>query len=117
MTWAASDLTTHIWALGILQDMDLAGFHIPKGSVIVTGQYSYHNNPEYWPDAATFSPERFLGKSVADMPEWAAFGDGGRSCIGVKFAMEEAKVGRPAPRVAHPHTEAELAAHVILSRI
>ena len=89
-----SDPSAHIRVLGILQDMELAGFNIPKGAIIVTGQYSYHNNSEYWPDATKYSPERFLDKSVTDMPEWAPFGDGGRSCIGVKFAMEEAKVGR-----------------------
>ena len=97
MMWAVSDLSNLTWALGILQDMELAGFLIPKGAMIITGQYSYQNNPEYWPDAAKFMPERFLDKSVADMPQWAPFGDGGRSCIGVKFAMEEAKVSSSTP--------------------
>ncbi len=35
---------------------------------------------------------RFLGVSAAEMPQWAPFGDGGRNCVGMKLAMEEAKV-------------------------
>ena len=35
---------------------------------------------------------RFLGKSAVEMPQWAPFGDGGRNCVGMKLAVEEAKV-------------------------
>ena len=80
-------------ATDVYQDMELGGFHIPKGAIMITGQYSFQNNPKYWPDADKFMPERFLDQSVGDMTQWAPFGDGGRSCIGSKFAMEEAKVG------------------------
>ena len=35
---------------------------------------------------------RFLGVSSTEMPQWAPFGDGGRNCVGMKLAVEEAKV-------------------------
>jgi len=35
---------------------------------------------------------RFLGVSAVEMPQWAPFGDGGRNCVGMKLAVEEAKV-------------------------
>lgn len=35
---------------------------------------------------------RFLGVRTAEMPQWAPFGDDGRSCVGMKLAVEEAKV-------------------------
>ena len=36
-------------------------------------------------------PRRFLGVSAVEMPQWAPFGDGGRNCVGMKLAVEEAK--------------------------
>ena len=39
-------------------------------------------------------PRRFLGVSAVEMPQWAPFGDGGRNCVGMKLAVEEAKVRR-----------------------
>ncbi len=37
-------------------------------------------------------PRRFVGVSAVEMPQWAPFGDGGRNCVGMKLAVEEAKV-------------------------
>ena len=41
-----------------VQDMDLGEYHLPKGTAVVTAQYSFHHNPEYWPDVDKFQPER-----------------------------------------------------------
>ena len=40
------------------QDMDLGGYHVPKGTAVLTAQYSFHHNPDYWPDPDKFQPER-----------------------------------------------------------
>ena len=45
---------------------------------------------------------RFLGVSAVEMPQWAPFGDGGRNCVGMKLAVEEAKARgiMPYPRLS-----------------
>ena len=39
---------------------DLAGFHIPKDTVILTNYYSVHLDETQWKDPLRFNPERFL---------------------------------------------------------
>lgn len=41
-------------------DINLEGYHIPKGSVIYPNVYNAHHDPEYWKDPQNFRPERFL---------------------------------------------------------
>lgn len=41
-----------------MQDMDLGGYHVPKGTAVLTAQYSFHHNPDYWQDPEKFQPER-----------------------------------------------------------
>ena len=62
------------------QDMNLAGFHIPKDTIIITAQYSFQHNPKYWSDPEKFEPERFLRLSLSETPQWAPFGDGVCNC-------------------------------------
>jgi len=63
-----------------------------------TAQFSFQNSSKYWgADADKFIPERFLTKTGGldtSMPAWAPFGDGGRSCVGIRFAKAEAKARR-----------------------
>ena len=40
------------------QDMDIGGYNVPKGTAVLTAQYSFHHNPEYWPEPDKFQPER-----------------------------------------------------------
>ena len=40
------------------QDMDIGGYHVPKGTAVLTAQYSFHHNPEYWQEPEKFQPER-----------------------------------------------------------
>ncbi|XP_014285594.1 probable cytochrome P450 6a23 [Halyomorpha halys] len=60
-------------------------FTIPKGMDISLPAYSFHTDPEYYPEPEKFLPERFsdAGKAQAlFMP----FGKGPRTCIGIRFA-------------------------------
>jgi cytochrome P450 len=69
------------------------GLTIRKGWFINTAQYSFQNNPKYWgKDHDQFIPERFLTERGTSMAAWAPFGDGGRSCVGIRFAKAEAKI-------------------------
>ena len=38
--------------------MDIGGYQVPKGTAVLTAQYSFHHNPEYWPEPEKFQPER-----------------------------------------------------------
>ena len=38
--------------------MNLGGYHVPEGTTVLTAQYSFHHNPDYWPDPDKFQLER-----------------------------------------------------------
>jgi thromboxane-A synthase/cytochrome P450 family 3 subfamily A len=74
------------------EDQDVCGYTIRKGWHISTCMYSYHRNPQYWKDPEEFQPDRFLTvKDAGELP-FAPFGDGGRSCVGMRLAQAEAKI-------------------------
>mmetsp|Transcript_1357 Transcript_1357/g.4048 ORF Transcript_1357/g.4048 Transcript_1357/m.4048 type:complete len:577 (-) Transcript_1357:297-2027(-) len=74
------------------EDTTLCGFHIAKGTYFNTAQYTYQHSAQYWDDPDTFCPERLLTGPGTSSPAWAAFGDGGRQCVGLKLAYAEAKI-------------------------
>jgi len=69
----------------------LAGYTIPKDSVVIMHLHSAHKDPSHWGDPDVFRPERFLdedGKFRKDdflMP----FGVGKRACLGESLARME----------------------------
>lgn len=77
-----------------LEDDELAGISIPKGSVVAVCPYALHRSETYWETPEAFDPDRFLPERVAARPRQAymPFGDGPRVCIGRAFAMMEAKI-------------------------
>ena len=38
--------------------MDIGGYHVPKGTAVLTAQYSFHHNPDYWQEPEKYQPER-----------------------------------------------------------
>ncbi|KAK9916733.1 hypothetical protein WJX75_006344 [Coccomyxa subellipsoidea] len=78
------------------RDMDLGGHKVPKGTMLGVAVYSMHNSPAYWQEPEKYLPERF----IEGTPEYQAkplhgylpFGDGLRQCIGLRFAIMEAKI-------------------------
>ena len=61
--------------------------------------YSMQHDAQLWPEPEAFQPERWVpgpnGRSPADAAPpgaWLPFGDGTRSCIGMRFARREALV-------------------------
>jgi len=75
------------------QEMLINGFRIPCGTYLYATLYSIQRNPQYWDDPLDYRPERLLGPNGTSGPSWAPFGDGGRSCVGMKLAYAEAVVG------------------------
>ncbi len=82
------------WALGriTLEGFELAGYQIPKGSLIVMSPWVMQRHERYFPDAETFDPARWNTGSTENLPRFAyfPFGGGPRQCIGKDFAIMEA---------------------------
>lgn len=74
-----------------IKDIEMQGYELKKGSLILASVYGLHKNPDYWEEPEQFKPERFLSKNgekvlkAAYMP----FGMGQRICIGNQFALLE----------------------------
>ncbi|XP_068154423.1 cytochrome P450 306a1 [Drosophila tropicalis] len=73
---------------GTEKDINIAGYRIQKGSMIVSLQWAIHMNPEHWPQPEEFRPNRFLN----DEDEYVApaqfipFQNGKRMCPGDELA-------------------------------
>ena len=81
------------WALGrmAVADHEAAGYHIPRGSLVLASQFVMHRDARYFPDPERFDPERFTPEAKAARPQFAyfPFGGGVRRCIGEGFAWME----------------------------
>jgi cytochrome P450 len=77
-----------------LVDVELGGYAIPAKTPVAVVPWTLHRHPGYWPNPEGFDPDRFLPEAVAARPRYAylPFGGGPRQCIGVNFALYEAKL-------------------------
>jgi cytochrome P450 len=100
-----------IVARDLLEDDELAGYQIPKGTLAVVALYNTHRHPEFWERPLEFYPEHFAPEAVEKRPRYAyaPFGAGPRICIGLHFAQMEAVLiladiaQRFRLRLARPH--------------
>jgi len=72
-------------------DDEYEGYHIPKGAIIIPNSWALSNDPEMYPRADEFRPERFMptGDPTAVVPmdpRNYVFGFGRRICPGMHFA-------------------------------
>jgi len=78
-----------------MEDVEIGGAAIPKGSVIAISRYSLHRHPDFWEDPEAFVPGRFDPEDPANFTDSKAAGSylpfsrGPRACIGRHFAMLE----------------------------
>src|SRR5438445_5449453 len=75
-----------------LDDVEIGGYHIPKGSGVSLAQWVVHRDPRWYDNPEEFRPERWENDLVKRLPRFAyfPFGGGPRMCIGNNFALMEA---------------------------
>ncbi|KAI0365185.1 CyP450 monooxygenase [Pilatotrama ljubarskyi] len=77
-------------ARAALEDDEYNGYHIPRGTTVITNLWAYSRDPAIYPDPETFNPDRFLkdGKLNSDArdPYSFIFGFGRRICPGRHLA-------------------------------
>ncbi len=77
-----------------LHDDVIGGRRIPKGKIVIVSPYVTHRHPDFWPNPEAFEPERFRdGVPTGDNRfSYFPFGGGPRQCLGLTFALTEAKI-------------------------
>jgi enediyne biosynthesis protein E7 len=82
------------WLLGrrALADDRVGGVAIPAGSAVTISPFLLHRHPQFWADAESFRPQRFLtgGERPTHRYAYIPFGAGHRYCIGSSYAHDEA---------------------------
>ena len=75
------------------EECTIGGYHVPKGTRLITNLWKIQTDPLIWPDPMEFKPERFLtthkdvdvkGKHFELIP----FGGGRRSCPGIAYGLQ-----------------------------
>jgi cytochrome P450 len=74
-----------------LRDMEIGGYRVEAGSIVLTSPWVTHRDPRWWPDPLRFDPGRWTPEREAEQPRFAyfPFGGGPRKCIGEGFAWME----------------------------
>ncbi|XP_027084998.1 cytochrome P450 72A397-like [Coffea arabica] len=79
-----------------VQRTKVGAISIPAGVEVYLPIMLLHHDPEYWgEDAEEFNPERFaegVSKASGDQLAFYPFGWGPRICLGLDFAMIDAKL-------------------------
>ncbi|CAG2109097.1 unnamed protein product [Medioppia subpectinata] len=72
---------------------DNTGLTIPKGMGVNYDVHSLHHESEYYPNPEDWNPERFLPENRDHLVPYTymPFGLGPRNCVGMRFALMEAK--------------------------
>jgi len=71
--------------------VELAGYQLPAGVMVVPGIGLVHSDSELYPDADRYDPDRMVGATLSPTT-WFPFGGGNRRCLGATFAMVELRV-------------------------
>jgi cytochrome P450 len=82
----------HIFSRQALEDDEVCGHKVPKGSFVTVASWVLHRHKLYWPDPQEFRPERFLPENAEKIERFAyiPFGTGPRVCLGKHLGLLEA---------------------------
>jgi cytochrome P450 family 135 len=75
----------------VTQPVELGGYMIAAGTILMVSIYLVHSDPDTYPEPDEFRPERFLN-GIPENGAWIPFGGGVRRCLGARFAELEMKV-------------------------
>ena len=69
------------------------GIVIEKGTLIHFPFHAIHHNPDFYPSPHRFDPNRFMPENRDQIIPYTylPFGAGPRNCVGMRFALMEAK--------------------------
>ncbi|MBZ3886630.1 Cytochrome P450 2J5 [Sciurus carolinensis] len=74
----------------VVADTTLAGYYLPKGTMILTNLTALHKDPTEWATPDTFNPEHFLENGQFKKREaFLPFSMGKRACLGEQLAKSE----------------------------
>ncbi|KAG6390234.1 hypothetical protein SASPL_147966 [Salvia splendens] len=74
-----------------IQDCNVAGYHISKGTTVLMNAWSTGRDPSTWDEAREFMPERFVGKHTemtGSNFSLLRFGSGRRMCPGYNLGLK-----------------------------
>ncbi|XP_049521327.1 cytochrome P450 3A14-like isoform X8 [Dermacentor silvarum] len=90
------DETLRLYPPGLLfvtrqakEDFEYNGIKFKAGTAFMVSQYHIQRDPQYWPNAEEFNPERFAPENEALLRKEAhvPFGIGPRNCVGMRLAL------------------------------
>jgi len=92
--------TLRLYPPGVVLDrqtnspVEIDGKFFPKDSVFLVPVWVIHHDETYWPNPEKFDPTRFDTEHKNSITPFShiPFGAGPRICIGMKFALTEAKI-------------------------
>ena len=83
----------HNVARRLTEPVELGGWRLPAGTVVMPAIGLLHEDDRLHADAAAFRPERWLEDGAGSAPyTWIPFGGGTRRCLGATFAQTEMDV-------------------------
>lgn len=77
-----------------VEDDEVGGFLIPKGSMVLLSAFIAHRHPDFWDNPEGFDPDRFTPERSEGRPRhaWIPFSGGPRKCIGDYFGQLEMQI-------------------------
>ncbi|XP_064599117.1 cytochrome P450 3A8-like [Liolophura sinensis] len=77
-----------------VKDWSYRHLRVPAGMAVQVHVWAVHHDAKYWPQPDLFDPDRFSPERRGNIKPFCylPFGEGPRNCIGMRFAVMEAKI-------------------------